>query len=883
MKKSLIKVVSLAASASMALSCVPVLAAQETEYATREYVVSEFVQSVGRSNLTSNGYVFSTFKDSKNVSIEYADDLVKATSNGLLQGYDDGTIRPKDNITRVEALTILSRCIPETDDVIGEPIEFRDVPQWAKKTIDGLSKAGIVEGYGNGILGAQDYITVEQVKLLTDRADELLNTVHPGESFYGYVNNKAFRNFEQGQSAFVDYIHGVLVPNTNYWSSLGDVTTKITEDEDKMLKKLVNGEIKYEDGTPEQRIYDMLSCIASKEDTTSDDLEYYNGFRQKIIDAENVDELLKAAEDIVSETGVSVLFDINNSLESEKHDVYPYVDVKAPGLGGLINYSSVAKKNCGDKYEKIMTDCLKYSGMDFSSKDIKDAIKLQEKISAKKSYLANYENGLLLKAYFDPDYTEEQMEKDLAKLKKEHPDEDENQENVVYTLEEADSKIKGIKVSEMLSNVGFKNFENVMMPSDKVLKSYNGILTDSNLKALKANALLTLEQEFMFFVNEKEEKAYNDLAVLNFAAIMLEPIDESVFEDNSETILDEDEQTAEETDDSELSDEERLLTKENLLLIGDLLPMDIGIMYCNQYYDDNTSEVIGDMMDQIWNAYIERFKKNTWMSEETKENAIKKINNMVAVIGYPDNYDFPEIVAPEDGGTYFKNVINIKKDNLNTRIKECAEQGFIRTEMFMAPDIVNACYQPLLNSMNITAGILNPPVYDPNASYASNLGAIGAVIGHEIGHAFDAVGSQFDENGVMKDWWTPEDAKKYEEIKEHFIEYYKDFEVMDGVVQDSETTITENMADFAGMQCIMDIVGDDPEAQKDALEAWAKVWAEIGSASIIADESSLHDVHSSNQVRVNAIIASLDAYYDLYDIDEDDEMYVAPEDRLRLW
>lgn len=87
MKKSLIKVVSLAASASMALSCVPVLAAQETEYATREYVVSEFVQSVGRSNLTSNGYVFSTFKDSKNVSIEYADDLVKATSNGLLQGY----------------------------------------------------------------------------------------------------------------------------------------------------------------------------------------------------------------------------------------------------------------------------------------------------------------------------------------------------------------------------------------------------------------------------------------------------------------------------------------------------------------------------------------------------------------------------------------------------------------------------------------------------------------------------------------------------------------------------------------------------------------------------------------------------------------------------
>ncbi len=188
---------------------------QGTELATREYVVSEFVQSVGRSNFTGSAYILSTFADKDDIDEDYVGDFEKAVSNGLVRGYEDKTLRPKENVTRIEALAMLARCIPEVPDDAGEPIEFMDVPDWAKENIDDLTRAGIVKGYGNGLLGSDDNITVEQVGLLTDRSDELLNTVPVGESFYGHINNKTFRNVQLSNAPVIDAAHGaVVVPPT---------------------------------------------------------------------------------------------------------------------------------------------------------------------------------------------------------------------------------------------------------------------------------------------------------------------------------------------------------------------------------------------------------------------------------------------------------------------------------------------------------------------------------------------------------------------------------------------------------------------------------------------------------------------------------------------
>ncbi len=329
-------------------------------------------------------------------------------------------------------------------------------------------------------------------------------------------------------------------------------------------------------------------------------------------------------------------------------------------------------------------------------------------------------------------------------------------------------------------------------------------------------------------------------------------------------------------------DEESVINTENLAKVKSYLPFDIGLIYCDYYYDDQISYDISDMVGEIWDEYKKVFENNTWMSEETKQNAIKKIENMVAVIGYPDNYEFPTIKSPEQGGTVFSNTVSVLKDNLNTKVRQCSENEFIREQMLAEPDMVNAFYAPNLNIICIMAGILHSPIYDPDADRAENLGAVGAIIGHEVGHAFDTLGSKYDENGCLKDWWTENDQAEYQKRVDNFVEYYKNFEVLQGVPQDSEKTIGENMADFAGLRCVLNILEGDPEGQKKALESYARIWADLGTETTKMQILAA-DVHSSHNVRVDAVVASMDEFYELYDIKEGDKMYVAPEKRLRLW
>ena len=140
-----------------------------------------------------------------------------------------------------------------------------------------------------------------------------------------------------------------------------------------------------------------------------------------------------------------------------------------------------------------------------------------------------------------------------------------------------------------------------------------------------------------------------------------------------------------------------------------------------------------------------------------------------------------------------------------------------------------------------------------------------------------------DKNGCLNNWWTKEDEAEFKKIQNKFVKYYNQFEVVDGVVQDANVTITENMADVAAMQILMDIIGDDKEAQKECFEAYANMWAKLGTTSYLTNSTLLNDVHAASVVRVNAVVASFDQFYEIYGVEEGDPMYVAPEDRLKLW
>lgn len=886
------KILSLIISVCLCFTAlVPTVSAQDTpDYATREYVISQFVQSVGRNYLEDSDAVLAIFTDSHKISAQYKEDISRAIIGGILKGYDDRTIRPSEPISRVEAMVMLARCVPDLEQT-NEPIEFTDVPQWAKDDITYLSKVGLVKGYGDGTMGADDLITVDQVALLVERSDEALSEVTAGESFYGYVNEKTFRNVSLDNPMQIDPIHGAVITNKDSWSVFNDVANKIVENEKEILSKLVNGEIEYEKGSPEQRVFDMLNCIDADVAANESDIKNITDMRNAILNAKNINEFLDVATDIYKLAGINIVFDISVNPDEETGIAYPILSIASTGNAGLIAYR---EKTDTQEYRDVYIDLVdKYFdtiGVEFSKEDIEASIKFDCDSSMDKDFfntICLWFNFALSAGLID----EATLQSELKAIVTRNIDLF-NTETGTYIgpsamfvtkdKEEADATYTGFDVCEELTGYGFTNLEKIISPIGKIAEAEKNLICEENLNALKINALLVLNENLTVKTTEEEKDAAQRLAYFPFIMTITNNAEElrnSMFPQDEEKT--ENEEAFQES--AGVGFDEGLLSAVNLNLLNQLLPNDIGLIYTKYYYDDEISYKTIDMVQDIGKAYFERFQNNTWMSDETKANAIKKLEKMLVVIGYPDNYTFPEIVPISEGGSLFSNTLSIKRNEVAEIIRCNEDKEFIRTRMYLPPDEVNACYIPAFNAINIPAGILNPPFYDPNASYAANLGAIGMVIAHEIGHAFDKIGATYDENGCLKNWWTEEDYAEFEKIQEKFVEYYNKFEVVDGVIQDANITITENMADYAAMQIIMDIIGDDKEAQKECLESYARMWARLGTVSFLTDNSLLSNEHASNVVRINAIVASFEQFYDLYDVKEGDPMYIAPEDRLRLW
>lgn len=881
-KTSINRVIAALAAVTMSAGyMVPAIAADKDEKATREYVVSEFVQSVGRNNLTIKtdqaDTILSSFTDSGDIDEEYREDIARAKAYTLVAGYEDGTLKPKDNVRRIEAMVMLSRALPDLEET-SELIEFTDVPEWAKADMDRLTKAGLVYGYGDGTLGADDNITVEQVTMLTDRSDAMLNTTPVGESFYGYVNNKNFRNHNPEGEAFIDSVHGAVISSKGQWSQFSDRAAQVSAQTTEALKKLVNGEIEFEKGSAEQRVYDMYDCIDKKDEDAEKDAATFNEYRDRLLGAATVEDFKKEVNEIYKETGINTLYKIEGRFALDDHIIYPCISLAAPTYLSKILFDN--KNTEGEKiYEEMFKEYASSVGK-FSDKDIKEALKLQKNIMKNADYTDFYRETKQWRTMSN-NYTQEDLNAEMEEIINQHPllvekhnSDDDNisgdiSAEIKYTPEEA-SNLYDTDFTALLTDAGFK-VDRVLMEkgADEVFKDIK--INKSNLNAFKLNAVLKLSEDLNYASKEKENDFLYSGTLLTFYAALgngFDQFDKDEKQNNSYF--------------GETDEEQKFAS--NSQALSAVMKNDIGIVFSNQNFALEDLEDIADIFQDISKAYSELFDANEWMDDETKENAKKKLDYMIAVIGYPDNYGFADITPRSEGGTYFKNLIGIKKEEMNQIIQQCEDPIFVRTMMWSSPDEINAYYVAALNIVNIFSGISGGAFYDKNASRAQNLGAIGAVVGHEVGHAFDAHGSKYNEIGEYKNWWSDEAKEYYDGLKQRFIDYYANFEVVNSVTQNSETTITENMADFAGLSAVMEILKDeDDDTKREALESYANMWARLGSFSVITDSSALSDVHSANNVRTDAVVASIPEFYELYDVQEGDKMYVAPEDRLELW
>lgn len=272
------------------------------------------------------------------------------------------------------------------------------------------------------------------------------------------------------------------------------------------------------------------------------------------------------------------------------------------------------------------------------------------------------------------------------------------------------------------------------------------------------------------------------------------------------------------------------------------------------------------------------------MSEATKQNAIEKLDSITLNVLYPDVDYTPDIRSADEGGSMLLYHMQRFALVIQDSFLEATDPARAHASWRMSADTVNACYIPDANSINVPAGILLFPMYDETASYYENLGAIGAILGHELTHGFDTNGSQYDQFGRKTNWWTDKDRAYFEKLAQSVVDYYNRWEYLPNRVQDASKTVTEDIADLGGLSCVFGIMqrnGASDDEMRAAMERYAMMWAQLANDNTYICLAA--DVHSEHKVRVNAGLASLDLFYALYGVEEGDNMYVAPEDRVRIW
>lgn len=323
-----------------------------------------------------------------------------------------------------------------------------------------------------------------------------------------------------------------------------------------------------------------------------------------------------------------------------------------------------------------------------------------------------------------------------------------------------------------------------------------------------------------------------------------------------------------------------------VMSVSSVMPDYIGELYAERYFTEEAKQNAEKMVDDIISVYKDRIKKLTWMSEETKKKALNKLEKMNKKIGYPDEFetylDNAEIKSFADGGSCFDNIIQIAKA---AKEEALSYQGKTvdKTKWLMYPYTVNACYDVTSNDITFPAAILQPPMYDVNASYEENLGGIGYIIAHEITHAFDNNGAKFDENGNVADWWTPEDYAEFEKLCDKVIQFYDGQEGIAGIPMNGRLTLSENVSDLGAVQCITEVASrlENPDYQK-LYRAIANSWASTKTREYASYAAGI-DVHSEDKLRVNRVIVNCDEFYKAFGISENDGMYVALENRICIW
>ena len=423
----------------------------------------------------------------------------------------------------------------------------------------------------------------------------------------------------------------------------------------------------------------------------------------------------------------------------------------------------------------------------------------------------------------------------------------------VYSYEDLCSEFPTVDINAVYEKVGYQPTDTVIVGDVWLMECVSGLLTEENLDMLKLYLKVGLVKYGAGMFGEDFREATITYTQELFGISGSTPL---------ETVA--------------------------ATRVSDYLYDYVGEAYAEKYCTEQMKEDITEMTHDIIAVYKERIQNLTWMSEETKEKAILKLDHMRINVGAPDYdtitsaMDNAQLKSTADGGSYFDNMIEISRA---VQMEDVRLFGtpVDKDQWITTPQTVNAFYMPSFNSINFPAAFMQGEIYSEDAAYEENLGTVGTVIAHEISHAFDSSGSQYDEQGNAANWWTEADAAAFDALCQDTIAYYDGQEAAPGIVMDGALTLTENIADLGVMACAT-AVGEKTEGFdfEAFYKSYANLWLSTSSRETVQYYAE-SDTHSADAIRVDRVLQSTDKFYEVFGIDADDGMYVPPEERVHIW
>lgn len=603
------------------------------------------------------------------------------------------------------------------------------------------------------------------------------------------------------------------------WDYFYELNEKTSSQLQAIVSDLSNSGQAYQQGSSEQKISDLYACAIDLDKRNAAGLTALTPYLEQIESAKNLDQYLDGLI-ALSAIGETSLIPYGYYQDDMNSDTLMVGFESMDDLIGKEYMENDSMQEYCDAYKTYIGEMLVVSG--------------EDKKEAETNAAAIYDFASTVAAqalspdeFYDPDHYYN-----------------------VYSYDQLLALYGNIDMAKYLAAQGLGSADHYVVFEVEAAKQINAMLTEENLPVLKAYTKFVVLNNLADYA----PVAYRDLK-----------LDMAMKLDGS----------------TEQQSDQRLAFDN----VEQLLEWEFGKIYAEKYFDEKAKQNLKTMVATIIDEYRLIIAAQDWMSPETKQQAALKLDTMGVKIGYPDQWtnigNYLQVIGPDASGSYLSNVIALKQATQQFDF-DAYKKGVNRDQWYMTPQDVNAYYNPANNEIVFPAAILQAPYYDQDQSKGKNLGGIGAVIAHEISHAFDKNGSLYDEKGNYKVWWTDTEYQKYDALSQKIIDYYGNYSISTGEPVNGTMTLSENIADLGALTTVTAVAEKQGDSLEDVYSNWATIWAKL-TTEALEKSYLLTDVHAPAPVRVNAVLSSIDAFYDVYEIKAGDKMYVAPDDRVAIW